>query len=1061
MKHPTQDSTLTHSNDTSPEVHDSAAVASSRHSSSLAASMTSVSSLPAKNATLSRRIQQVLAVQIDDGMKDLSREFDEIRVMSGASSAVSGEQDGEPNHPCVFRLPSTYALRSSIESQVLSSHQRFLEDFAVLHDTFQQASQQLADLEQTIEQMESTLHPCSSSLKEFVEEMRSGQAALRDVEERETQMQAIWDQLNFQKEDQELLHRGPVDAYFLEALERARAIYTASRETLVKTMSGSSARAYDVGVICYASMGSALRLIAAFLIQPAVVKGDTSGAVSTVSSMTSDCPDLSRFYLRCVRVLYDYDVASWQSCVKMVSEMRSSSVLRRYCHLLTTGSATTSAGTYHRSLKPVSVASSIEMEKGGSSSLRPLEADYNRPLYFFRAVLAWLHQTIVAECDLLSSFYFKTPSMHVLRSSLREPHVEVRGKDDEEDENYSFFTLSNHIFASTADRIESALSGVLERFVVSANVLPSRSSPTAPHNSSPTSLMSGPVDTVETKRAGLGKRFTFGIQRIWRRSPSENPFSPASVAQALGTKKQILDAFVTASPEQQQLLTGHFLQAPLSALKELFGVLLLFQVYNDTAVVPLLGASGELSKLLGSKGPHQIFASFQKVLEHVSAHLTRSKIILLTYNDRLQQLHEAFLVNDAIAVAPPPLIIGKSRSNPEEGAANGGEKSTTDAGSSKEVDATPLFVTRFLLRYQSVDANVHDNVFKPKNHLYSFLDQKEKTNSADKSVSDSTASVQSSPLAAASKRIEDDPLVYAASLELEKNLSQLILPTSPEVLSMINVMQFINQETIKQQELVVQHKNQAKDNTFDAVPNPGLDSEEESYTLLCWKSMVQRIFSSYWIEIQGPSILATRLDPLCRDVLLLNVLYALQELSPMYPAVLQIPVQEDNTVEGLIEIFTEKVVQFLSAAVICNYFPVNGRKSAEPSQHPVPEAAREALDNEKANARMIYAYREIVFFFDFIKKKGSLYVPLVSSIKQKDARSAIESAVKQNLLESYTTLYNELIAARPATTQVTTEDGCPTFLKRNKNFEEEDELKEGFERLDLYSPDLLQNAWVK
>lgn len=749
--------------------------------SSLAFGLTSCKANSDRDPTTSEVCDSEGVVQ-DNGLKGKKeKESDphskEGTLLQDISSSREKEEDKE--EVLSFQIPTAAELRSSLEERMMNAHRTFFGELTKLYESFQSTSHLVRDVVQQVDEMEAILRPHGDSITAFVQHMRTTKAALQREEEREAKIRSLYEQIDFKPADQELLLHGPVDVFFLDALERAKVVYKGSKAMLSETqrqgVSSASGvndgsflpieeegpnyfltfsekgttntmahRVYDVGVGAYTAMTSGIQHLKAFLLTPvkqsnvttSSLRGGTTGSsahaqggasssieslstisgsgtlgggsvLTTSSSMSVDYPELSAFYLRCVRVLYDYDPSTWEQVIQVMADMRRSSVLRRYCHLLATGSATTSAGTYQNAGSH-SISLSCNDHSVSSLCLRPLEADLDKPLYFFRAVLAWIHQAIVAEMDLLSNFFFDAPSQCIL-TSMGEPsagnYLPSNGTIEESStltpfpsasSSTSLLSLMNRIFDHTANHVETAMNSVLERFLPAICILPSPPTPlrlrkekkrllhgllssvlvsslditdgeekeknTHPKAPGNVTVMSISPSTGEGKLSFGRRLVSTGFRKIFKGKEAErvpgkifNRFEKERVlvtstmlAQQLHLpRNSVLDIFVTSSRSQQVELAEAFLRKPLSGLNELFRLGLLFDYYSITAIRGLLGESSKMWILLKEQGGKLIQQAFTKVLHHLSGHLFRSALMLIVSSTPLQQLEESVTLKKA------------------------------------------------------------------------------------------------------------------------------------------------------------------------------------------------------------------------------------------------------------------------------------------------------------------------------------------------------------------------------------------------------------------------------
>lgn len=924
---------------------------------------------------------------------------------------ISSTADGIKKEELVsIQLATAAAQRSSLEERIMSTHRNFFSEFKKLYECVQSASYLVHNLVQQVEEMEDVLLPHGEAISNLAQHMRASRAALQREEEREAQIQALYEKFDFKPTDQELLLHGPVDVFFFDALERAKVAYKGSKAMLAemqyhgaghsnssssngrdedfrareivepnsffllngKSTDAVAQRVYDVGVGAYTAMTAAIQHLKTFLLTPVKQSTATSSSfrggamgglhytpgamahtysnsalatsssnagiggagsgLTIAASMSADYPELSSFYLRCIRVLYDYDPSTWEHVIQVMADMRRSSVLRRYCHLLATGSATTAAGMYQYAGSHSVSLSDGTRSTSSSLCLRPLEADLDKPLYFFRALLAWMHQAIVAEMDLLSNFFFDVPSQGILTSTgvlssggtvvgdgaVVENSTLIGSIPSLSPSSVSLMVLIAKVFDHTTKHLENAMNGVLDRFLPSVCTLPAPPSPLllprtqkkrifydlfssgvtssvdptdsggvegkdSPSNgpsSLATVVSSSSSTSNDASPSGSGGKLSFGrhlVSRGFRRifKPGEVQKIPREVGSRLEKErvlvtpvmlaqqlhlpsKNSLEAFVSSSRSQQIELAEAFLYSPLSGMKELFRLQLLFGYYSKTVVGPLLGETSKMWILINVDGAELLQQAFIKVLTHFYGHLFRSTLMLIVSSPQLKQLEESSMLEKTMGhkatglAMKDPFMSGVGVWGIES--RYWFQTAVRLLQQQQHVDWTSFLwtcfpssfsfhVIRFLFTYQRQEIDAHGAIFKTQplssheKDAYQFLDKIGSGAKSDegkgKSVTPhpSSGAVHTSPetslrtglnVSSAAALVyggvlmagkKSDPMLHAAAKELEKNLSQVLLTPPVEVHVIVEALKSLRQEYEKQQSILdeVEHVQQLRE----------------------------------------------------------------------------------------------------------------------------------------------------------------------------------------------------------------------------------------------------------
>jgi conserved oligomeric Golgi complex subunit 6 len=891
-----------------------------------------------KNNATQRKVAKLLDITTSSDIKDLASYVDEVLpgyfYSVDVDSNAKGKDDGEtafsssnvggPSAAALGgRAVTSAALRSALDRRAIDMHKSFLQEFTAVYQNYQRVAAKVNELQDKCTGLENVLSSSTggseAAADEFFYQIQLHQAELQLVQHHEKEVDDFRKQHHFGPAEQQVLEEGPVDMNFLNVLERAREVHRRSSELMQSQEYHQGAAA--VMESTYAAIARATEKIARHLLATAGTasassgRGDAGAAVATtggVGSIAADVPEVTGFQLRCVRLLYEESPSLHEKFLDEVARLRRASVLRRYFHLLTTGSANTASGMYFSGGQ---LRSDVDGRTSGDAGAvgmgtRPLEAELNNPTYFFSSLCAWLHQTIVEEQDFLHTFFMNDETD--MQAAGRRGSAAVQGgASSVAPAAASTFVdvervrqdmarqqaLLDSAFGGVCKHIRAALDNVLERLGRFASALGPASG-----EGQKGSSVSGFSEEVEAKDSGSGsgsnapvtpqkglRGLSGGLTRLFMAATGRSPLGSLR-RQSDDESNALLQRYATiTSRAQQEAVALSVLHAPLQGVQTCVTLVQLFEYYSATTFTPLLGEKSALTRLIRETAPQLTRDVFQRLLRVLAAHLLDSTAGVISRTATLRRLASSNALNST--------------------AAGAGDRSTDATGAPSS--PASAYILDFLTSMTYGD----DTEGVPNPSVQG---------SADDSKSDLSASAAPLPLSASTanakfRQTSDGQLQRHSAQDLKRVLAQLILPPSPEVMAYCSVLNAVLRDTSRQADLLQaimeqqqQQQHQAMGAVAPSAPSTSAAKEGDSTTVAGGgpfrlhtevKGFVQELLQALWRSaqsVQEDSTLRTNLDDPCRAILQYNMLYQLQEIMEQHSDVLDL-LCEATTESGSVE----------------------------------------------------------------------------------------------------------------------------------------------------------------
>ena len=874
-----------------------------------------------KSSATQRKVAKLLDITTSNDIKDLASYVDEVlpgyfyavdadtgKAKGDSEAASTSSNVSNPNTAPSGgsgRAITSTTLRSALDHRAIDMHKSFLQEFTAVYQNYQRVAAKVNELQEKCSGLEDALSTSTggtaSAADDFFYQIQMHQAELQLVQHHEKEVDEFRKQHHFGPAEQQALEEGPVDMNFLSALERAREVHRRSSELMQSQEYHQGAAA--VMESTYAAISRAMEKIARHLLATAGTSSAAAAAaagcvnvsaVATtgggVGSIAADVPEVTGFQLRCVHLLYEESPLLHEKFLDEVARLRRASVLRRYFHLLTTGSANTASGMYQSGGRPRAEVDGVMMAgdaaAGAGMGARPLEAELNNPTYFFSSLCAWLHQTIVEEQDFLHTFFMndeadtqanRRGSMQSATTSADAAALFSIDAERVQQDLVKQQTLLDSVFGGICKHICAALDNVLERLGRSASALgaakgegqSSGSGGATAGRDDSTAAATTTVDGANAASSAAPQKgprgLTGGLTRLFMAATGRTPLGPFR-RKASDESSVLWQRYATVTTRAQlEAVASSMLHAPLQGVQTCVTLVQLFEYYSVTTFTPLLGEGAALTRLIRETAPQQTREVFQRLLRVLAAHLLDSTAGVIHRTATLRRLASSNALNNTAAGAE-------------------------DAAATAATSATSTHILKFLI--SMTYGEEADGVPSA-----SLLGESRTNLSASASFS-IAAGAASQPLSTSNananfRQASDGQMQRHSAQDLKRVLVQLILPPSPEVTAYCSVLDAVLCDTARQADLlmaVVQQQQHAADATaVERTEGQRTDSPFHLHTEV--KGFVRELLQALWRSaqsVQEDATLRAHLDDPCRAILQYNVLYELQHVMELHSDVLDL-----------------------------------------------------------------------------------------------------------------------------------------------------------------------------
>ena len=311
----------------------------------------------AKNVAVTRKVNKLLDVAPTDSLLQLVRFVDQTCPQLSADDAAVDSN-------AVRKM-----LRPMLEGHVVDLHGAFLEEFRKVYTAYSEFNNALENLDAATRSVEVVVQAHKEQSLDLVSAVGDLRAELEEVHTKEKKLREFHERYSLTPDEQQVLKTGDVDPRFLAVLQKVSEIHSSCRTLL---MNEHHQAAVDIMETMYLAHLQGVEKLTKFL----------AGAIADVLSHGE--PDISSFFIACVAAVQQRP-AQWAKVMQEIARVRKTGILRRFYDALTKGT-------------PV-------------MGMKPIDANSHDSVRFFGDVLAWLHQTIAEEDDLMSNF-FASPQRH-------------------------------------------------------------------------------------------------------------------------------------------------------------------------------------------------------------------------------------------------------------------------------------------------------------------------------------------------------------------------------------------------------------------------------------------------------------------------------------------------------------------------------------------------------------------------------------------------------------------------------------------------------------------------
>ena len=314
------------------------------------------------NSTLTRKLKKVLDVPMDDNMRASLAAISDVYALSNDDTQTHQEVTERRN------------LRSALESRTLALHATFLQEFQKVAEQFDRVAADVDTLSTSCNSMSTALKTTRANSITMTDQLAVLQNELDEAKAKEDQVKSFLARFHLTAEEKAVLHRD-VSPQFFSVLDKVKDIHSHCVELL-------NAQHQQAGV----------EVMEMTHIQQTQGYEKLNRWVhhQTQTIMTHDVPDIPTLYVRAMHSLKDRS-ALWCSCMRDIAQIRRTTLVRKLFTILTRGE-------------------DEAQPSGGAENLQSIAS-----------VLAWVHQSVAEEADLLDNFFSNEKALSdstSLRSSV-------------------------------------------------------------------------------------------------------------------------------------------------------------------------------------------------------------------------------------------------------------------------------------------------------------------------------------------------------------------------------------------------------------------------------------------------------------------------------------------------------------------------------------------------------------------------------------------------------------------------------------------------------------------
>eukprot|EP01132_Coremiostelium_polycephalum_P009376 gene9376-11518_t len=342
------------------------------------------------NTTLSRKIQKVLDIRLDS--EDLNQSLTELSNFYSNNS-----------------IQARRNLRNDIERRYLDINNQFLDQFTLLNKNIEDLAQDFEDIKKCSDDICDHLNSTNQVSSTLLNQAKKMFDDLKEVETKEEIINQFLKKFNLTEEEESALQKRDIDSTFYSTLDRLTEIQLECKRNL---SSNQYQRAtYEIQAIIGQHQEKAYRKLYSWIKEEAR------------NTLQKEAPEITK------------------GLSNALSALQARPLLLRYC--------LEDISTYRS--KVIGTGFITALTLGGPNGVpRPIEINAHDPQRYLGDMLAWIHQTLASEFEILSLLLGKI--------TIKIPLFDDNNQEQQQDNNHQNSTISH----STSDQDISNISEQIE-----------------------------------------------------------------------------------------------------------------------------------------------------------------------------------------------------------------------------------------------------------------------------------------------------------------------------------------------------------------------------------------------------------------------------------------------------------------------------------------------------------------------------------------------------------------------------------------------------------------------
>eukprot|EP01060_Flectonema_neradi_P027421 TRINITY_DN3702_c1_g1_i1.p1 TRINITY_DN3702_c1_g1~~TRINITY_DN3702_c1_g1_i1.p1 ORF type:complete len:706 (+),score=121.56 TRINITY_DN3702_c1_g1_i1:58-2175(+) len=302
-----------------------------------------------RETAFSRRLKKATSIHMDNNMRTSLEAISDIYEDQGASGTERRN------------------LRGALEKRTLTLHQTFSTEFSAVNDQFKRVSRDVELLCASVAKMQSALQQTKDESQVMVDQLAVLQTEYDEAAAKEDQVKSFLNRFHLTLEEKQIL-KGEVTAQFFTVLEKVKDIHNHCTDLL-------NAQHQQAGIevmeTTYLQQSQGYDKLNKW------VHYQTNGI------MSHEVPEVPTLFVRALHTLRDRGPL-WCSCMKEIARTRRQALVNKFFSNLSANG--------HAHVNP------------NGSATETIEAQSD-PLRYISDMLAWVHQSVAEENDLIDNFY--------------------------------------------------------------------------------------------------------------------------------------------------------------------------------------------------------------------------------------------------------------------------------------------------------------------------------------------------------------------------------------------------------------------------------------------------------------------------------------------------------------------------------------------------------------------------------------------------------------------------------------------------------------------------------